>query len=544
MIKSKTASAPYLVWMGIFIIVPMILVGYFAFTDPHGAFTLKNLTEVGQYSNVFLRSIWLGLIATVISLLMGYPLAYLISRTGPHRQAILIMLIMLPMWMNFLLRTYAWMTLLEDSGIINTFLVSIGLGRLHLINTAGAVVLGMVYNYIPYMILPIYSVLTKIDQSVIEAAQDLGAGRRKVFLKVTLPMSMPGVISGVTMVFVPSVSTFIISKMLGGGGNLLIGDLIDMQFLGSAYNPNLGSAISLVLMVLILICMGIMNQFDEGGSEDGGGDADMTKTVSRLYMALVYLFLYAPIFILIIFSFNDSSTMSRSLWSGFSLRWYRQLFQDRLIMEALQNTLIIALISSLGATAIGTAAAIGINGMKRFTRKAVMNITNFPMVNPEIVTGVSLMLLFVFFARAMGGVSLGMVSLILAHVTFSLPYVILSVLPKLRQMDPHLYEAAQDLGCPPVKSFLKVVLPEIIPGVVTGMIMAFTLSIDDFVISYFTSGTTQTLPIYIYSMTRKRISPEINALSTLLFGTILVLLLIVNVRRSKDKQQEAEREEA
>lgn len=270
----------------------------------------------------------------------------------------------------------------------------------------------------------------------------------------------------------------------------------------------------------------------------------MTKTVSRLYMALVYLFLYAPIFILIIFSFNDSSTMSRSVWSGFSLRWYRQLFQDRLIMEALQNTLIIALISSLGATAIGTAAAIGINGMKRFTRKAVMNITNLPMVNPEIVTGVSLMLLFVFFARAMGGVSLGMVSLILAHVTFSLPYVILSVLPKLRQMDPHLYEAAQDLGCPPVKSFLKVVLPEIIPGVVTGMIMAFTLSIDDFVISYFTSGTTQTLPIYIYSMTRKRISPEINALSTLLFGTILVLLLIVNVRRSKDKQQEAEREEA
>lgn len=270
----------------------------------------------------------------------------------------------------------------------------------------------------------------------------------------------------------------------------------------------------------------------------------MTKTISRLYMALVYLFLYAPIFILILFSFNDSSTMSRSVWSGFSLRWYRQLFQDRLILEALQNTLIIALISSLGATVIGTMAAIGINGMKRWTRKAVMNITNFPMVNPEIVTGVSLMLLFVFFARAMGGVSLGMLSLILAHITFSLPYVILSVLPKLRQMDSHLYEAAQDLGCPPVKAFFQVVLPEIIPGVVTGMIMAFTLSIDDFVISYFTSGTTQTLPIYIYSMTRKRISPEINALSTLLFGAILVLLLIVNVRRSKDKQQEAEREEA
>ena len=173
--------------------------------------------------------------------------------------------------MNFLLRTYAWMTLLEDSGLINTALTALGLPPVKLINTAGAVVLGMVYNYIPYMILPLYSILTKIDGSVIEAAQDLGANRLRVFLRVILPMSMPGMISGVTMVFVPSVSTFIISKMLGGGGNLLIGDLIDMQFLGNAYNPNLGSAISLVLMVLILICMGIMNQFDDGSENMEGG---------------------------------------------------------------------------------------------------------------------------------------------------------------------------------------------------------------------------------------------------------------------------------
>ena len=177
---------------------------------------------------------------------------------------------MLPMWMNFLLRTYAWMTLLEDSGFINSFLAAVGLPTLHMINTQGAVVLGMVYDYIPFMILPVYSVMSKLDPSVIEAAQDLGADGRRVFLRVTLPLSMPGVISGVTMVFVPSVSTFIISKMLGGGGNLMIGDLIDMQFLGTAYNPNLGSAISLVLMVLILICMGIMNEFDDGESQGGG----------------------------------------------------------------------------------------------------------------------------------------------------------------------------------------------------------------------------------------------------------------------------------
>ena len=172
--------------------------------------------------------------------------------------------------MNFLLRTYAWMSLLEDNGLINNMLAAVGLPRIHMINTAGAVVLGMVYNYIPYMILPIYSVLTKIDNSVIEAAQDLGANNRNVFLKVVLPMSMPGVISGVTMVFVPAVSTFIISKMLGGGGNLLIGDLIDLQFMGGAYNPHLGSAIALVMMLLIFLCMWIMNKFDDGSSEEGG----------------------------------------------------------------------------------------------------------------------------------------------------------------------------------------------------------------------------------------------------------------------------------
>lgn len=268
--KAKSAAAPYAVWMAVFIVVPMILIVIFAFTDRSGNFTLKNLEGVGQYSNVFLRSIWLGALATLISLLLGYPLAYMISHVSVRRQSIMIMLVMLPMWMNFLLRTYAWMTLLEDNGIINTALAALGLGKLQLINTQGAVVLGMVYNYIPYMILPLYSVLTKIDTSVIEAAQDLGANRQRVFTKVIFPMSMPGVISGITMVFVPAVSTFIISKMLGGGANLLIGDLIDMQFLGSAYNPNLGSAISLVLMVLILICMGIMNQFDDGETTGGG----------------------------------------------------------------------------------------------------------------------------------------------------------------------------------------------------------------------------------------------------------------------------------
>lgn len=268
------------------------------------------------------------------------------------------------------------------------------------------------------------------------------------------------------------------------------------------------------------------------------------KTVSRFYTALIFLFLYAPIVVLIVFSFNDTETASRTVFSGFTLRWYERLFQDRYILEALLNTLIIAVVSAVCATLLGTMAAIGINRMKRMPRRVMMNVTNFPMVNPEIVMGVSMMLLFVAAVNLFGGKSLGMVSLILAHITFCLPYVILSVLPKLRQMNPSLYEAAQDLGCPPRRAFFKVVLPEIMPGVVTGMMMAFTLSIDDFVISYFTSGTTQTLPIYIYSMTRKRISPEINALSTVLFVVILALLVLINMRQARDekKAKKAEQE--
>lgn len=264
------------------------------------------------------------------------------------------------------------------------------------------------------------------------------------------------------------------------------------------------------------------------------------KLVSKIYTALLFVFLYAPIFVLIVFSFNDTQTSSRTQFSGFTLRWYARLFEDRYILEALFNTLLIAVISALLSTVLGTLAAVGINRLKKLPRRIMMNITNFPMVNPEIVTGVSMMLLFVAAAGLFGGKSLGMWTLIIAHITFCLPYVILSVLPKLRQMNPNLFEAAQDLGCPPVRAFFKVVLPEIMPGVVTGMIMAFTLSIDDFVISYFTSGTTQTLPIYIYTMTRRRVSPEINALSTVLFVCIMALLILINVRQAKaDREQKA-----
>lgn len=255
------------------------------------------------------------------------------------------------------------------------------------------------------------------------------------------------------------------------------------------------------------------------------------KSISKIYMGLIFFFLYSPLVVLIAFSFNESK--SRSVWTGFSLKWYINLFADKEILHALFNTIFIASVSSVLATIIGTVACFGILKMKKWTKKIVMNINSLPIINPEIVSGVSLMLLFVFVYNIFGIFRPGITTLILSHTTFCLPYVVLSVLPKLRQINPFLYEAAQDLGCPPVYAFFKVILPDILPGIITGAIMAFTLSLDDFVISYFTSGTTQTLPIAIYSMTRKIVSPEINALSTILFAVVLFLLLAVNIRQFK-----------
>ncbi len=274
--KLSRFSIPYVIWMSIFVVIPIILVVVYAFTASNGSFTLSNFSRMGNYLPIFGRSFELALIATVICLLIGYPISYLIAREGPRFQRLASVLIMLPMWINFLLRTYSWVAILEKNGLLNQFFSAIGLFRLinkifgtnityfQMIGTQGAVVLGMVYNFLPFMILPIYSVMVKIDGSLLEAARDLGASSARVFRRIIIPLSLPGVLSGITMVFVPSVSTFAISTLLGGGTQMLLGDLIEQQFLGGAYNPHLGSAIALVMMIIVIICMWVMNRFGEG----------------------------------------------------------------------------------------------------------------------------------------------------------------------------------------------------------------------------------------------------------------------------------------
>ena len=266
------------------------------------------------------------------------------------------------------------------------------------------------------------------------------------------------------------------------------------------------------------------------------------RPIAKVYTALIFLFLFAPIAILLVFSFNSGNSLS--VFSGFSLHWYQELLHDTNTLGALKNTLILALSASILSTILGTAAAVGINKLRSRTMRSAMNtVTNIPMVNPDIITGISLMLLFVFAGRLMGlGTSLNFWTMLIAHITFCLPYVILQVLPKLRQMDKSLPEAAMDLGCTPMRAFLKVELPEIMPGVLTGLIMAFTLSLDDFVISYFTAGNGfETLPIRIYSMTKKTVTPKMYALATLIFFAILALLIISNLM---DEETAEERRQA
>ena len=292
-VKRSLFASPYILWMILFTLLPCVLIAYYALTDGSGQLTLDNFRAFWDSNHIMrenmravagdevaatiprgsvnvdtlVYSLWMAFLCTAFSLLLGYPAALFMADRHMKLGSTLVVLFIIPMWMNFLLRTYAWMGLLSINGPVNAVLGVFGLGPFNILNTSGAVVLGMVYNYVPYMILPLYTSMTKIDQSLVEAAQDLGASTTKTLLRVLIPMSVPGISTGITMVFVPAVSTFVISRMLGGGSNLLIGDLIEMQFLGNSYNLNVGSAMSLVLMIIVLLCMSFTSSFDEDEME-------------------------------------------------------------------------------------------------------------------------------------------------------------------------------------------------------------------------------------------------------------------------------------
>ena len=538
--NNKLLACPYVIWMVLFTIIPLGIVVYYALTDSiTGQFTLSNLSGMGTYLPIFLRSIWLSLFASLICLIIGYPVAYFIAQCKPLTQRFLEMLIMLPMCMSFLLRTLAWVGMLEDTGIINTLLQHIGISPLPLIRTNGAVILGMVYNYLPYMILPLYTVIMKIDNRLVEAALDLGCRPSQVFSRVILPLSGPGILSGLTMVFVPAVSTFYISQKLGSTGTTPYGgrhpgngrcDRVPVQDRLQP-EPRRGHESGVDDLDLYLC-----RRYEPLRRGRWRGGHQGMKHFNRTVTVLVFIFLYIPMIVLAVASFNTGTDIAS--FKGFTFRQYANLFRDGTLLTLLRNSVIIALLATLISTIVGTMAAVGIHSMKGRLRSAVMTMTNIPMTNPDIVTGVALALLFAFAGTILKTNSvLGFWTLLIAHITFNLPYVILNVMPKLQQMDKDLVEAALDLGCTPFQSFTKVVIHEIMPGIISGALMAFTMSLDDFVISYFVTGSSFiTLPVEIYNYTKKPIQPKIYALFTLMFIVILVLMVVMNLLQAKSEK--------
>ena len=535
--KRNRLLLPYTLWMTVFTLIPLGVVVFYAFTDSlTGAFTFENLSHLGTYLPIFLRSIFLSLAFSAICLVIGYPVAYTIARATPSRQRLLSMLVMLPMCMSFLLRTLAWVAMLEDTGILNSWISALGLKPLPLIRNSGAVILGMVYNYLPYMITPLYTVMIKIDPRLIEAAQDLGCNQRQVFTRVVLPLSVPGIVSGLTMVFVPAVSTFYISQKLGQHRHhhdrrrhrKPVQNRLQSQPGRRAEPHDDGDDLPL-------------HRLYEPLYRTGRGGDDAVKKASKVFTALIFLFLYIPMVVLAVASFNTGNDIA--VFKGFTFAQYGELFRDGDLLRLLGNSLIIAVLSSVLATILGTMAAVGLHGARGRLRRAVMTLTNIPMTNPDIVTGVSLALLFAFTGTLLKINSiLGFWTLLIAHVTFNLPYVILSVLPKLTQMDPDLEEAALDLGCTPTEAFFRVILHEILPGIVSGLMMAFTMSLDDFVISYFVTGSSFiTLPVEIYNYTKKPIHPKIYALFTMMFLVILVLMVTMNLLQARDAGRKAKK---
>lgn len=460
---TRRLSYPYIVWMAIFVIVPLIIVCIYGLTDKTGAFTLENVKSIA--SPVHLKALFLSLklsiISTVLCFVLALPLALVIRGMHLKSSGFIIFVFILPMWMNFLLRTIAWQSLLEKTGVINMILQSIGLPKQNLINTEGAIILGMIYNFLPFMVLPIYNSLIKIPQDTFDAAKDLGANWIQTLWRITLPQILPGIVSGITMVFVPAMTTFVISNLLGGAKINLIGNVIEQEFT-TANNWYGRSRLSIDFEILILGSMAVSRTLRKRrGGCDMVGKA-LAKISGRIYLALIFIFLYAPIATLIVLSFNESRF--RGKWGGFSLKWYESLFSSREIMDALWTTLLLAFLSALIATIFGTMVSFAMNHMKKLPRMILMTVTNIPMLNADIVTGISLMLLFIALRYRMG-----FGSVLIAHITFNLPYVVLSVLPKLKQMNKSVFEAALDLGASRRYAFVKVVFPDILPGILTGI---------------------------------------------------------------------------
>ncbi len=497
--------------------------------------TLNNYRAMAMdrlYLVSYLTSLRIAFVSTVFCLLIGYPMAYAIARARGRTHLVLLMLVILPFWTSFLIRVYAWKVLLQGGGLINSILMALGIvdHPLAMLYTEGAVYVGIVYSYLPFMILPLYAALARLDYSVVEAALDLGCRPWQAFAKVTLPLSAPGILAGSLLVFIPAVGEFVIPELLGGPDSIMIGRVLWNEFFANRDWP-LASAVAIVMLLILVAPIAALQN-----SPPGSCVKPMRRSVTLISLvAFGYAFLYLPILTLVAYSFNASERVM--IWQGFSTRWYGALMHDQQILAAAWLSFRIALVNATAATVLGLLAGYVMVRFGRFrTRTLFSAMLAAPLVVPDVITGLSLLMLFIALESLIGWPgSRGATTIAIAHITFCTAYVAVVVQSRLGQLDPALEEAAMDLGARPVRTFLLITVPLLVPALLAGWLLSFTLSIDDLVIASFVSGPgASTLPMVIFSKVRLGLSPEINALATLLIAAVLAgvsVAMAVGARR-------------
>jgi spermidine/putrescine transport system permease protein len=551
---------PGLLWLGLFFVVPMYFMGVISLEtgslEDGFRFTweFSNFSDaIADYREQFVRSFLYGTAATALALLIAYPLAYAIAFRAGRWKYVLLFAVIAPFFTTYLIRTLAWRTILFDESPVVDSLRTIGVlgndGRV--LDTPASVIAGLTYNFLPFMILPIYASLERLDRGLIEAAKDLYASSRAAFLRVTLPLSAPGIVAGVLLTFIPAVGDYVNAYFLGGPNQAMIGNAIQGQYLQIANYP-VAAALSFVLMALLLAVVLIYLRAAGAGALMGDDDsalvADTGARPSRepgtggalgwlrrnavsIYAGIAVAYMLIPIAVIAVFSFNDPRGNFNLSWEGFTLDYWKDPFAQSDLTDAMVTSLELAALSTIVATAIGTLLALALVRHRFFGRRAANVLIVIPMATPEVVIGAALLSMFVYI-----GFARGFETLLIAHIMFSISFVVIVVRSRLIGFDRSVEDAAADLGAGPIATFRTVTLPLLAPAILAAALLAFALSIDDFVISNFNSGTTVTFPLYIFGAAQRGIPVEVNVLATMLFAlTVIAMVLTVWQQRRAER---------
>lgn len=524
-------------WLVLFVFLPNLMIIGTSFLTRDDAsfvkmvFTLDNYTRLLDplYFEVLLHSLNMALIATLACLVLGYPFAWFLAKL-PHKvRPLLLFLLIVPFWTNSLIRIYGLKIFLSTKGYLNEFLLWLGVidTPIRIMFTPSAVIIGLVYILLPFMVMPLYSSIEKLDKPLLEAARDLGASKLQTFIRIIIPLTMPGIIAGCLLVMLPAMGLFYVSDLMGGAKNLLIGNVIKVQFLNIRDWP-FGAATSITLTIV----MGLMLLVYWRASRllNKRWNSNDRRLLRGGFMTAIYAYLYIPIIILIVNSFNSSRFGIN--WQGFTTKWYSLLMNNDSLLQAAQHSLTMAVFSATFATLIGSLTAVALYRYRFRGKPFVSGMLFVVMMSPDIVMAISLLVLFMLL-----GIQLGFWSLLFSHITFCLPFVVVTVYSRLKGFDVRMLEAAKDLGASEFTILRKIILPLAMPAVAAGWVLSFTLSMDDVVVSSFVTGPSyEILPLKIYSMVKVGVSPEVNALATILLVLSLVMVIASQlIARDKTK---------